>query len=83
MEINISDEETLGENSSGTANLSDFIPLHCNNKPLNHKNKANKNFCNSSSRRSEAINDDILIIERPVPRSFRPIVIDGSNVAIE
>lgn len=78
--------EELGTPSKPAVN---FIPLISGNKPIRHKNESANEISCSKSTNSNEINDDSIIIiddETPStfgPRQLRPIVIDGSNVAME
>lgn len=74
----------LEEHGTCSTPAEEFIPLISGNKPTGQKSEsANETSC-SKSKNSNGIDDSIIIIDEPLtPRQLRPVVIDGSNVAME
>lgn len=78
----------IEEHGTCSTPAAEFIPLISRNKPIGQKNESANEISCSKSKNSNGINDDsIIIIDEPhstlAPRQLRPVVIDGSNVAME
>ena len=72
----------IEEPGSSSNHAVDFIPLISGNKSINEENEhINKNSNEIN------IDDSVIVVDEPeptvAPRRLRPIVIDGSNVAME
>lgn len=77
----------LEEHGTCSTPAEEFIPLISGNKPTGQKNESANDTSCSKSKNSNGIDDSIIIIDEPhstlAPRQLRPVVIDGSNVAME
>lgn len=78
----------VGEHAPCSKPAAEFIPLTSGKKSKKQKKEsANEISCSKSKTSKEISDDSIIIIDEPdstlAPRQLRPIVIDGSNVAME
>lgn len=76
----------IEEHGTSNSPAAEFIPLISGNKSKKQK-KESANEISKSKTSKEISDDSIIIIDEPdstlASRQLRPIVIDGSNVAME